>query len=137
MITSVLLPAFALMVLLALINGRSTGTRSLTLPYDSRNTCVSTWSPWRGTPPTITTPACSLASVSGTTFSSPSDSTTASPAPRSADLNSAKAWARVTGTSLNSEMVPLTRGSTTMGRSRIVAIARAAASASMLGKSMV
>ena len=82
--TSVLLPGLTLIVLLGVISGRSTATRLLAFSCCRRNTWVMIWSPLRDTSPIETVPVCSLASASGTTFSSPPDSTTVKPSPRSA-----------------------------------------------------
>ena len=83
--TSELLPRLALMVLLALISGRSTATRLFGLSWLSWKICVMIWSPRTPTSPTDTLPVCSLASASGTTFSRPPFSTIVKPRPRSAD----------------------------------------------------
>ena len=82
---SELLPRLALMVLLALISGRSTATRLFGLSWLSWKICVRIWSPRMAGGPTETVPVCSLASASGTTFSSPPFSTIVKPRPRSAD----------------------------------------------------
>ncbi|MFT3819466.1 MAG: hypothetical protein QM750_17820 [Rubrivivax sp.] len=74
-----------MIVLLALISGRSTATRLFGFSCRSVKICVMITSPRRPTSPTETVLVCSLASDSGTTFSKPPVSMTAKPRPRSAD----------------------------------------------------
>ena len=83
--TSELLAGLALIVLFAVISGRSTATRLFGFSCCSLKICVSTWSPRTEGALTETTPVCSFASASGTTFRKPPDSTTVKPRPRSAD----------------------------------------------------
>ena len=84
--------------------------------------------------PTETAPPCSLASASGTTLSSPPDSTTVKPDSRSVATNWLNAAVGDTGLSVLSVIVPLTRGSTTMLRPLIAAMVRATASISAFTK---
>jgi DNA-binding transcriptional ArsR family regulator len=83
-ITRVLLPGLALIVLLGVIKGLSTGTRLFAFSWLRRKIWVMTWSPRRETASTETVPACSFASASGTTLKMPPTSTTVKPRPRSA-----------------------------------------------------
>jgi hypothetical protein len=82
--TRLLLPGLALIVLLGLMSGRRIATRLLAFSCCNRKICVMIWSPRCVTAPTDTVPVCSLASASGTTFSSPATSMIAKPSPRSA-----------------------------------------------------
>ena len=131
---SVLLPALALMVLLALIKGRSTGTKLLGFSWLSRKICVRIWSPRACGWPICTVPACSLASASGTTFSRPAFSTTVKPRPRSAARYWRQASAGGTALSLVRLIWPRTRGSTRICRSSMVPMARETISISALAK---
>jgi hypothetical protein len=133
-ITSELLPALTLMVLLGLIRGRSTGTRLPAFSWFRRKICVSSWLPLARSGPSFTALPCSFASASGTTLYSPADSTTAKPCSRSAARNWFHAAAGGWGLSLCRFIVPLTRGSTTTLRPVITASVRATASMSALAK---
>jgi hypothetical protein len=94
---------------------------------------VTIWLPAAGVP-TDTAPPWSLASASGTTLSSPPDSTTVKPDSLRVATNWLNAAVGDTGRSVLSVMVPFTRGSTTMLRPLIAAMVRATASISALTK---
>ena len=125
------------MVLLALISGRSTGTRLLADSWLRRKIWVVIWLPTAapGTAsPTVTPALCSLASASGTTLYRLPDSTSVKPCRRNAARNWLMAAARLTGFSVTRIMVPLTRGSTTTSTPMMPAMVRATASISALTK---
>ena len=128
------MPGLTLMVLLGLMRGRSTGTRLLAFSWFSLKIWVMIWPLLVGTAPAETALLCSLASASGSTVYSPDDSTRAKPWVRSCTANRRKAWAGGTGIWLDSETVPLTRGSTTTLCPDKVAKVRATASMSALTK---
>jgi hypothetical protein len=75
-----------------------------------------------------------LASASGTTLSNPPASTTVKPDRRKVATNWLKACCGGTGRSVDSVIVPFTRGSTTMLRPVMAAMVRATASMSALAK---
>ena len=122
------------MVLLGLISGRSTATRLFGFSCVRRKICVMTWSPRAPTLPTLTVPACSLASGSGSTFSRPALSTTVKPRPRRAARYCSQASRTGMGCSLYTVITPFTRGSTRIWRSVMAAMARVTASMSALTK---
>jgi hypothetical protein len=109
--TSALLAGNAAIVLFGVIRGRSTLTSWAADSYRNVMTCVTSRSPPAATGPTVTAPPCCFASASGTTFDTPSPSTTVKPCSRSAD--SSVGYTRLFGTGRAEMMliVPLTRGS--------------------------
>src|SRR5512137_1632916 len=117
------------------MSGRRIGTIAVADSYCRRNTCVTSWSPRGALPCGLTTaPPCSLASASGNTRATFPVCTIVKPCRRSAVSSCSYACSRVTGRSVTSDSVPLTRGSTTKVRLVYWPMARTTASMSAFTK---